>query len=111
MEEWEIQREAARRAAEAQEEPLELREYLRSPTVEEHVQPIEWWKLNHKVYPTLAKAAGAVLGAQAASSASERLWSWGRDVVTCRKHSMSPKMMCTALLLKSWITVIPPVKE
>ena len=108
--EWEMQMEEDRRAMVAARLPQELREYLREDTVEKHVEPIAWWKANHRTYPTLARAAADILAAQASSSASERLWSWGRDVVSDRKHNMGPDMLSAALLMKSWITVIKPVK-
>jgi hypothetical protein len=68
----------------------ELEAYLRSDEVDAEDDPMEWWRMNAKKYPGVASLAKKYLCIPATSSASERVFSTGGNVITPQRASLNP---------------------
>ena len=60
---------------------------------------LSWWKSN----PNLCKMARDYLAIPATSTASERLFSSGKHLITDYRNSISPETIQACQCLKSWI--------
>lgn len=68
----------------------EIKSYLMIPEVDSEVNPLEWWKTQEVNFPRLGKLAKKYLCIPASSSASERAFSTGGNVVTCNRAVLKP---------------------
>lgn len=68
----------------------EIKLYLGSRLVDKDKDPIEWWRLNRKVYPRLCDLAAVFLSAPATSTYSERVFSEAGNVYTDKRASLKP---------------------
>ena len=69
----------------------EIERYLQVPKVDEEENPLEWWKTNFVIFPTLSVMAKKYLCVCATSSPSERLFSTSGDVVGDNRASLKPE--------------------
>ncbi|KAK7938916.1 hypothetical protein WMY93_002242 [Mugilogobius chulae] len=68
----------------------ELSSYMNSPPVDSESDPLLWWKIHTVNFPHISRLARKYLCIPATSSASERLFSTGGNVVTCQRSSLKP---------------------
>jgi len=69
----------------------ELQTYLEGAGLNTSNSPLDFWKQNYKVYPTLAKLAQKYLSVIPASSVSERVFSIAGNLVTKKKVKAQSK--------------------
>ncbi|TFY79033.1 hypothetical protein EWM64_g4980 [Hericium alpestre] len=79
----------------------ELEEYLRSP-VEKVKDPVQWWFSKRHVYPKLSRMALDYLSIPATSTAVERVFSQGRQLLHFTRNRLSPYSIRAYLCLGSW---------
>ncbi|EUC60890.1 HAT family dimerization protein, partial [Rhizoctonia solani AG-3 Rhs1AP] len=65
----------------------EIAIYLAKPVT--HMEPLEWWRINHNRFPRLAAMARDFLSIPGSSVAVERVLSAGRDVISLRRASLT----------------------
>lgn len=70
---------------------IELDKYLSLPSVGLNCNPLQWWKIFHSEFPTLAKLAMKYLCVQGTSVPSERIFSCAGNVITDHRSSLSPE--------------------
>ncbi|CAL9689321.1 unnamed protein product [Knipowitschia caucasica] len=68
----------------------ELSSYVNSPAADSECDPLVWWKIHTVNFPHISRLARKYLCIPATSSASERLFSTGGNVVTCQRSSLKP---------------------
>ncbi|XP_067257290.1 E3 SUMO-protein ligase ZBED1-like [Chanodichthys erythropterus] len=68
----------------------ELGNYLLSPDADNDSNPLDWWKVYQKNFPRVSQLAQHYLCIQATSSPSERVFSTGGNIVTCKRASLKP---------------------
>lgn len=68
----------------------ELSSYVNSPPADSECDPLLWWKVHTVNFPHISRLARKYLCIPATSSASERLFSTGGNVVTCQRSSLKP---------------------
>jgi nicotinamide mononucleotide adenylyltransferase len=83
--------------------PDELARYLLDPVADKQTDILAWWRQNSQTYPKLAVAARDVLAGQASSAASERVFSHGGDLITCKRANLAPETIRAHMLLHSWL--------
>ncbi|XP_051962423.1 E3 SUMO-protein ligase ZBED1-like [Xyrauchen texanus] len=69
---------------------MELGSYLLTRNIDSEDDPIIWWKEHKGQYPKLSVLARKYLCITATSSPSERVFSTGRNIVTCQRSSLKP---------------------
>jgi hypothetical protein len=79
----------------------ELDDYLRL-TVENVADPLVWWHNNRFVYPMLHRMALDYLSAPATSTAVERVFSQGRNLLPYTRNRLSASSIRAYLCLGSW---------
>ncbi|KAL0486937.1 hypothetical protein AKO1_001255 [Acrasis kona] len=71
--------------------------YLEDPCVVykpgEDFDILQWWKNHRDIYPTFAKIARDYLSVMASSVSVERLFNFGRDILSIRRYSLSTIML------------------
>src|SRR6266498_219526 len=80
----------------------ELDKYLELPAVSifENYDPLEWWKVNQNLYPTLAHQARIYLAIPSTSVPCERLFSVAGNTITDRRNRLVPSTVYNLLFLK-----------
>ncbi|XP_059410212.1 E3 SUMO-protein ligase ZBED1-like [Carassius carassius] len=68
----------------------ELGNYLLSPHADNDSNPLDWWKVYQNNFPRVSQLAQHYLCIQATSSPSERVFSTGGNIVTCKRASLKP---------------------
>ncbi|XP_073719120.1 E3 SUMO-protein ligase ZBED1-like [Misgurnus anguillicaudatus] len=68
----------------------ELGNYLLSPDADHDSNPLDWWKVYQNNFPRVSQLAQHYLCIQATSSPSERVFSTGGNIVTCKRASLKP---------------------
>lgn len=68
----------------------ELNTYTYMPCVDHGEDPLKWWKCHKMNFPWLCKLAQKYLCIQATSSASERAFSTGGNVVSAHRSCLKP---------------------
>ncbi|KAL6473716.1 hypothetical protein MHYP_G00172770 [Metynnis hypsauchen] len=68
----------------------ELGNYLLAPDADSDSDPLDWWKVYQKNFPSVSKLAKQYLCIQATSSPSERVFSTGGNKVTCKRAALKP---------------------
>jgi hAT family C-terminal dimerisation region len=79
----------------------ELQEYLRKP-VENVKDPLKWWVANRHVYPKLHRMALDYLSIPATSTAVERVFSQGRQLLSFTRSRLRASSIRAFLCLGSW---------
>lgn len=69
----------------------EVNTYMVYPLQDSEGDPLQWWKEHHVNFPTLSKLARKYLCIPATSSASERVFSTGGNIVTCQRSALKPE--------------------
>ncbi|GET01380.1 zinc finger BED domain-containing protein 1-like [Rhizophagus clarus] len=91
----------------------EIDKYLEINEEYKETNPLEWWKLHEKRFPTLAIIARKYLGICAISVPSERLFSDIGNNITNKKINLDPNLVEQMLFLKRNINVMgsifPPI--
>ena len=65
--------------------------------------PLEWWKVNEREFPNIAKLAKRVLCIPATSAPAERLFSHAGLIVSKARAALKPENVASAVLLHdSW---------
>jgi hypothetical protein len=77
----------------------ELEKYLMLEEEERDTDPLEWWRLNRRRYPTLAVLARRYLAIPASSASSERLFSRLKLTATATRQGMSAETLCELLFV------------
>ncbi|XP_077306275.1 E3 SUMO-protein ligase ZBED1-like [Lithobates pipiens] len=70
---------------------LELHSYLFLGNTDSEDDPLVWWKTHKEQYPRLSALARKYLCIPATSSPSERVFSTGGNIVTCRCSALKPQ--------------------
>lgn len=83
------------------EAPNELDEYLSQP-LEKVRDPIAWWWEHRVIYPRLSVMALDYLSIPATSTAVERLFSQGRQLLHFTRSQLSPAMIRAFLCFGDW---------
>lgn len=68
---------------------LEYNRYEATGTIEFSANPLKWWKIHQTMFPILAKMSQFFLTAQGTSTASERVFSCGGNVITDTRASLT----------------------
>ena len=68
----------------------EIERFLQLPKVDEEEDPLEWWKINSVIFPSLSVLAKKYLCVCATSSPSECLFSTSGNVVGDNRASLKP---------------------
>lgn len=68
----------------------ELGNYLLSPHADNDSNRLDWWKVYQNNFPRVCQLAQHYLCIQATSSPSERVFSTGGKIVTCKRASLKP---------------------
>ena len=63
---------------------------------------LSYWKLKQAEYPTIARMARDHLAIPATSTASERVFSQGGDIVTKKRNRLALETIRELLCLRSW---------
>jgi len=81
----------------------EIESYVSAPNldIESDLGPLNWWKENRKLYPTLAKLSVKILCICATSCASERLFSTSGHIVNSRSSLNPDKVNMLVFLAKN----------
>ena len=84
----------------------ELDKYLELPAVSilENYNPLEWWKVNQNLYPTLAHQARIYLAIPSTSVPCERLFSTAGNTITDRRNRLVPSTVYNLLFFKRKFT-------
>ena len=69
------------------------------PTKDENFKVLQWWKQNHKSFPTLAPIARRVLAIQASAVSSERTWSTAGRISDKYRHSLTGHNLSALIIL------------
>ena len=80
----------------------EFKVYLSLPLVNETIDPLEWWKINHSQFPNLSNMASDYLAIPATSVPSEESFSLGKNLITDKRNRLAGKMIQICMCLKSW---------
>ena len=80
----------------------ELDKYLELSAVPifENYNPLEWWKVNQNLYPTLAHQARKYLAIPFTSVPCERLFSVAGNAITDKRNRLTPLTVYNLLFLK-----------
>ncbi|XP_040184728.1 E3 SUMO-protein ligase ZBED1-like [Rana temporaria] len=70
---------------------LELHSYLFLGNTDSEDDPLVWWKVYKEQYQRLSAVARKYLCIPATSSPSERVFSTGGNIVTCRRFALKPQ--------------------
>ncbi|KAI7960293.1 hypothetical protein MJO29_005361 [Puccinia striiformis f. sp. tritici] len=65
--------------------------------------PLQWWKINQSLYPTLAVMARAYLGSVGSSCVVERLFSAAADVCSSNRGRLLPSTMSHCVSSLMWL--------
>lgn len=69
--------------------------------------PLEWWKMNNKRFPNLAKLARKFLCIPASSASSERVFSAAGQVIAKKRARLDPTLVADMVLLhNSWDEIV-----
>lgn len=79
----------------------ELERYLVSPAIAEDRDPLAWWKANASDYPDLACMARDYLAIPATSTASERVFSSAKHLISDTRIGLAEKTVRASCCLKS----------
>eukprot|EP00644_Phytophthora_capsici_P002140 jgi/Phyca11/114675/e_gw1.27.460.1 len=72
----------------------EFEQYLEdAKSVERKQNPLKWWSVNHRKYPTLSPLARKWLGCVATSVPSERAFSTAGNTVTTKRSQLDPSLV------------------
>jgi len=80
--------------------------YINSPTANDNINPLEWWKINEIQYPGLAKMARDYLAIPSTSVPSEQCFSISKNLITDNRNRLAGKTIRASMCLKSWWTSI-----
>ena len=80
----------------------EFKVYLSLPLVNETIDPLEWWKINHSQFPNLSNMARDYLAIPVTSVPSEESFSLGKNLITDKRNRLARKMVRICMCLKSW---------
>src|SRR2546421_8185884 len=79
-------------------------QYILSPTCNDDIDPLQWWKLNQKQFSGLAKMAMDFLPIPSTSVASEECFSISKNLITDRRNKLVGKTIRASMCLKSWLS-------
>ncbi|EXX68918.1 zinc finger BED domain-containing protein RICESLEEPER 2-like [Rhizophagus irregularis DAOM 181602=DAOM 197198] len=80
----------------------EINNYLSTPC-DINADPLVWWNVHQKNYPTLSLIAKDYLIIQATSVSSEQAFSVAGNTITQTRNRLDPETARATLCLKSWI--------
>ena len=91
-------------AEQPHESETELDKYLKEPVafgVKTPLQLLEYWKIQQKLYPNLARVGRIVLAIPASSATSERCFSDAGFTINIRRSSLDPDNLNKLLFIRS----------
>ncbi|XP_065315336.1 uncharacterized protein LOC135924217 [Gordionus sp. m RMFG-2023] len=80
--------------------------YLSKPRSKSDTDPLMWWKTNAHRIPILSKMARDYLSIQGTSTACERLFSVGTNLLSKNRMSYKEENIRKTLCLKNWLKII-----
>jgi hypothetical protein len=69
--------------------------------------PFQWWFVNQRMYPSMARVARRYLPMQSTSVDSERLFSIAGHLASSRRTRMTVETVRNLLCLRSWLEFVP----
>jgi len=78
----------------------EITTYIQEDTLAGNSDPLDWWKVNERVFPILSKLAKRYLAVPASQAGTERIFSIAKDVMGEKRTSLQPDLF-EALVLTS----------
>jgi hypothetical protein len=89
----------------------EVHKYLTAPQEDEICKPLNFWQINARLWPNLARMAKAMLAVPATSAPSESSFSNALRVMSDHRASFTPTNLEAQVCLKSWDKVLPKRKN
>uniref|UniRef100_A0A8D9E9A5 Zinc finger BED domain-containing protein 4 n=2 Tax=Cacopsylla melanoneura TaxID=428564 RepID=A0A8D9E9A5_9HEMI len=80
---------------------VEIDRYLNEPIIDRREDPLAWWDISKKVYPTLHEMMTKRLCIQATSVPSERIFSKGGEILTAKRSRLTNKRFAQIIFLNS----------
>jgi hypothetical protein len=87
----------------------EIREYFQSKLEGQHINVLDYWRINQAIYPSMAAMAQCYLAIPATSAPSERVFSKCKAIVGPQRASLSSESIEHLLCLKEWYRTIGTV--
>jgi len=78
----------------------EVSSYLAMPVALEAENPLDWWRVRAKIFPTLSQIARKYLGIPATSVSSERLFSHASNLISVKRTRLDTSLAGQMLFLK-----------
>jgi hypothetical protein len=78
----------------------EVNSYLSMPAALEAENPLDWWRVRAKIFPTLSQIARKYLEIPATSVLSERLFSHASNLISVKRTRMDTSLAGQTLFLK-----------
>ena len=82
----------------------EIKKYFCEDLLDKDVNPLDFWKLQKKEYPTLSVMAETFLAVPSTSTPSERAFSKGRLIIHHTRASLSAEKIRALMCLNSWVS-------
>ena len=80
----------------------EIKTYLQEKNADEKEDPLLYWNLKKKIFPSLASMAQTYLSIPSTSTPSERAFSMGRLVIHHTRESLSGEKIRALMCLNNW---------
>lgn len=77
----------------------EFDQYIKLPVLPRNENPLQWWKNNSHVFPSLQQVARVYLSTVATSVPSERLFSKAGELISAKRNRIKPKNVNMILFL------------
>jgi hypothetical protein len=87
---------------------LELEQYLRVSKIKSDADPLDWWRKNEDLFPTIARIARQILALQASSANVERVFSHAETIINDARTRLSANNVHKLMFLhENWPVVQP----
>lgn len=79
----------------------QLKQYTKLLQTPGDTNPLDWWRVNEKSFPDLAKFARDILSIPSTSTPSERSFSDGKNLITSLRNRLNPESVEACLICKA----------